>query len=244
MLEASKEVPPTSESTRPLVDPIDDIPNVVDSPIKPIRPPFLDFDAIEDQLSPHLPPSLTRHALGFSPIGLLFYVVIVAFIITALWRLRHRIRSAARRFIRKKDRDWIAEGYAMEEGHSFINNFPPSRPPSPPTRGVFKLLDPIRRVASLGSRQPPRPVGIQVTSPEARSGHASPVLRSPSFPDFHSANGAVPGSPRLYNVNIVANGSVSSLTSRSRNSSRMDLSSLMPRPLSRASSIHDVRVMP
>ena len=118
------------------------------------------------------------------------------------------------------------------------------RPPSPPPRGVFKLLDPIRRVASLGSRQPPRPVGIQVTSPEARSGQASPVLRSPSFPDFHSANGVVPGSPRLYNVNIVANGSVSSLTSRSRNSSRMDLSSLMPRPLSRASSIHDVRVMP
>lgn len=241
VLEASKEVPPASKSTRPLVDPIDDIPNAVNSPVKPIRPPFLDFDAIEDQLSPHLPPSLTRHSLGFSPVGLLFYVVVMTFIIVTFWRLRHRIRSTARRFIRRKDRDWISEGYAMEEGHSFTSNFPssrpPSRPPSPPSRGVFKLFDPLRRVATLGSRQPPRPVTIQVTSPEPRSGQASPVLRSPSFPDFFTSSGAAPGSPRLYNVNIVANGSVSSLTSRSRNSSRMDLPSLMPRPLSRASSM-------
>ncbi|KAI0093758.1 nucleoside phosphatase family-domain-containing protein [Irpex rosettiformis] len=236
VLEASKEVPPAPGSTRPLVDPIDDIPGAANSPVKPIRPPFIDFDSIEDQLAPHLPPSLTRHALGFSPVSLLFYVVVMTFIIVTLWRLRHRIRSTARRFIRKKDRDWAAEGYAMEEGHSFANSFPPSRPPSPPSRGVFRLLDPIRRVASLSSRQPPRPVAIQVTSPEPRSGQSSPVLRSPSFPDFFSTSGTAPGSPRLYNVNIVANGSLTSLTSRSRNSSRMDLPSLMPRPLSRSNS--------
>ncbi|KAI0693329.1 nucleoside phosphatase family-domain-containing protein [Cytidiella melzeri] len=240
VLEASKEVPPASASTRPLVDPIDDMPNVDNSQVKPIRPPFLDFDAIEDHLSSHLPPSLTRHALGFSLVGLLFYIVVMSFIIVTFWRLRHRIRSTARRYIRKKDRDWAAEGYALEEGHSLSSLFPssrpPSRPPSPPSRNVFKLLDPIRRVASLGNRPPLRPVTIQVTSPGLRSGQASPVLRSPSFPPPDFFNGGAPGSPRSHNVNILANGSVTSLTSRSRNSSRMDLTTLMSRPLSRASS--------
>ncbi|KAI0345096.1 hypothetical protein BDW22DRAFT_1418417 [Trametopsis cervina] len=241
VLEASKEVPAASKLSRPLVDPIDDISNAVNSPVKPIRPPFLNFDAIEDHLSPHLPPSLTRHALGFSLVGLLFYVLMMTFVVVAFWRLRHRVRSAARRFIRKRDRDWIADGYAMEEGYSLAtapSSRPSSRPASPTSRGVFKLLNPIRRVASLGSQQP-RPVSIQVSSPNVRSGQPSPVLRSPSFPppDFFNVTGATPGSPRLYNVNLVANGSLTSLTSRSRNSSRMDLTTLMPRPLSRASSV-------
>ena len=46
VLEASKEVPPLSSSTRPIVDPIDDIPDLATSPVQPIRPPFLDFDEV------------------------------------------------------------------------------------------------------------------------------------------------------------------------------------------------------
>lgn len=244
VLEASKEVPPASASARPLVDPIDDIPNVADSPVKPIRPPFLDFDAIEDQISHHLPPSLTRHALGFSPVGLLFYIIIMTLFVMALYRLRHRIRSSVRRTIRKKDRDYIAEGYSMEEGHALTGAFlSPSRPPSPPSRGLFKFLDPLRRITSAGTRAA-RPASIVITSPNLRSGQQSPARasphRSPSFPPPDFFNGAAssydPGSPRLYNANLVGNGSLSSLTSRSRNSSRMDLTTLMPRTISRTHS--------
>lgn len=241
VVEASKEVPPASKASRPIVDPIDDIPNIDNSPVKPIRPPFLDFDAIEDHISHHLPPSLTRHALGFSPVGLLFYVVVLSLFLMTFYRMRHRIRSTIRRLVRKKDRDYIVEGYAMEEGHAAGAFFPPSRPPSPPARGIYKLLDPIRRLSSLGNRAS-RPASIYVSSPSPtiRSGQSTPVHRSPTFPPPDFSDGAAtsfnPGSPRLYNGNLVANGSLSSLTSRSRNSSRMDLTTLIPRTISRAAS--------
>lgn len=230
VLEASNEVSPLSESTRP---PINSIPDAGHSSVEPPRPPFLDFDAIEDQLSHHLPSSLTRHSLGFSPVGLIFYFVAVTVFITVFYRLRHRIRSSVRRFARRKDRDYIAMGYSMEEGYTFTNGLSsPSRPTSPTSRGVFRLLDPLRRVSSFGNR-PLRPASIVVTSPTSRSGQSSPSRmsphRSPSFPPQDFSNGAatsyVPGSPRLYNGNLVSNGSVTSLTSRSRNSSRMDLTS-------------------
>lgn len=232
VLEASKEVPPLSPSSRPIVDPIDDIPNVDNSIVKPIRPPFLDFDAIEDHISHHLPPSLTRHALGFSIVGLFFYVVIVAVFVTTLYRLRHRLRSTIRRCIRKKDRDYLTQGYSMEEGRALTNGLASPRSPSPPTRGVSRAFAALRRWSSFGSHKVPT-ASIIVT------GQASPLRgsRSPTFPPADYPNGAAssfdPGSPRL--GNLVFNGSVSSLTSRSRNSSRLDLS-LMSRTVSRTNS--------
>lgn len=242
VLEASKEVPPLSAAVRPLVDPIDDIPDVANSPVKPIRPPFLDFDAIEDHISHHLPPSLTRHALGFSPVGLLFYLLVFSFCATTLYRLRHRIRSTLRRCIRKKDRDYVLQGYAMEEGHALNGGLPSPRPSSPPARGIARALSALRRISLLGSHKPrPASIVITSTSPTLRSGQASPSrsspIRSSSFPtDFY--NGAAtsfdPGSPRL--GSIAANGSLSSLTSRSRNSSRLDLTTFMPRTISRTNS--------
>lgn len=229
VLEASKEVPPLTKSTRPLVDPIDDIPDVANSPIKPIRPPFLDFDAIEDHISQHLPPSLSRHALGFSIVNLFFYFVIVALCVTTLYRLRHRIRSTLRRFARKKDRDYISLGYSMEEGRALTNGLP-SRPSSPPVRGASRILTSLRRISSFGSRSP-RPTSIIVT------GQASPLRGSPTFPPPDFSNAAAssfdPGSPRL--ANLAFNGSLSSLTSRSRNSSRLDLTHI-PRTISRTNS--------
>ncbi|KAH0826961.1 hypothetical protein J3R83DRAFT_4620 [Lanmaoa asiatica] len=74
VLEASKEVKPLSSHSKPLVDPVQDIPsNLRNPPITPIRPPFLDLDAIEEKISQHLPPVLTRESLGFSPVVFLFY---------------------------------------------------------------------------------------------------------------------------------------------------------------------------
>ncbi|GJE87050.1 golgi apyrase [Phanerochaete sordida] len=233
VLEASKEVPPLSSSTRPIVDPIDDIPDLATSPVKPIRPPFLDFDALEDHISHHLPPSLTRHALGFSLVGLIFYLIIVVFCTSTLYRLRHRIRSTVRRFVRKKDRDYLAQGYQMEEGRSLMNGL--ASPSSPPRGGVSRALAMLRRFSSFGTSRMPPPLPIVLTSqPSPTRGS---MTRSPSFPPVDFADGAAssfnPGSPRL--GSLAFNGSVTSLTSRSRNSSRLDLSTL-PRTISRTHS--------
>ncbi|OSD08457.1 hypothetical protein PYCCODRAFT_1356766 [Trametes coccinea BRFM310] len=248
VLEASREVPAASAVSRPIVDPLDDIPDLSTSPIQPIRPPFLDFDGIEDKISHHLPHSLTRHSLGFSPIGFLFYVLVVALISSTLYRMRHRIRSAVRRFVNKRDRAYLAEGYMMEEGQSLTGGPPPSPVWSPsPSRMSFQFLPPLRRLSSsLGLRAPrPSPLSLSRDS-SLRSGQRSPArvspLRSFSFPvpkvqgsltPHDAPNGTatsyVPGSPRLHDGSIVSNGSVSSLSSRSRNNSHINLSSLAPR---------------
>jgi Golgi apyrase len=73
VLEASKEVPPLSSTTKPITDPLDgwSRPHWMDSPFA-FSPPFWDFDTIEDKLSDHLPTSLTRKSLGFSLVGFRF----------------------------------------------------------------------------------------------------------------------------------------------------------------------------
>jgi golgi apyrase len=235
VLEASKEVPALSSSARPIVDPIEDIPDMANSPVKPIRPPFLDFDALEDHISHHLPSSLSRDRLGFSIVGLFFYLVVVAFCITALYRLRHRMRSTLRRCIRKKDRDYISQSYSMEEGRPLTSGQTTPRSGSPPVHGISRALAVLRRMSSFRSPKQPPSVPIVLT------GQASPLRGSPhrslSFfpPDFSNAAASSfdPGSPRL--ANLAFNGSLSSLTSRSRNSSRLDLTHI-PRTISRTTS--------
>ncbi|KAF7799605.1 hypothetical protein EIP86_010843 [Pleurotus ostreatoroseus] len=237
VLEASKEVPPLSDSTRPIVDPIDDIPNDSHTTIKPIRPPFLDFDAIEDQLSGHLPSSLTRQSLGFSPVAFLFYLFAVTLFISMTYRLRHRIRSTMRRCARRKDRDYIALGYSMEEGHALTSGLSTPSRPSSPTRTIFQFFNPFRRRSASGNRRMP-PASVVITSPVSRSGRSSPTHvsphRSPLFAPADFPSG-VPGSPHFYTASLVSNGSVASLTSRSRNSSRMDLTSYAKQALPRTS---------
>ncbi|KAH9952162.1 nucleoside phosphatase family-domain-containing protein [Amylocystis lapponica] len=255
VLEASKEVPPLSKSSPPLGDPLDDASRPVDSPIQPIRPIFnFDFDAIEDRISPHLPPSLTRESLGFSLVAFLLYCFMVTVFLAVTYRLRHRVRSAMRRFGRKRDR---AQSYSLEEGQLLYHPRSPSPWTPSPARSSFQLLQPLASLSSslsgLGSR-PSRPPPISVSGPGTppRSNPTTPTRRSPmrsfSFPVSKGspglgadANGAAtayaPGSPRLHDGSIAANGSVSSLSSRSRNSSQMNLSALTPRQaLSRSSS--------
>ncbi|KAI0707728.1 nucleoside phosphatase family-domain-containing protein [Earliella scabrosa] len=252
VLEASSEVPPASPHSRPIVDPIDDIPDISTSPIQPIRPPFIDWDKFEDKISHHLPHSLTRHSLGFSPVAFVFYLLICALCAATLYRMRHRIRSTVRRFINKRDRAYLAEGYMMEEGLSLTGGAPPS--PSWPSSGsrVSNYLPPLDRLSSSLGLRASRPSPLSISrDPSLRSGQYSPgrasPLRSFSFPGSKAQNGLsahdepngtatsfIPSSPRLPDGSIVSNGSVSSLQSRSRNSSHINLSSIAPRQVSRS----------
>ncbi|KAI0780527.1 nucleoside phosphatase family-domain-containing protein [Trametes elegans] len=243
VLEASSEVKPASASSPPIVDPLADIPDISTSPVQPIRPPFLNWDAVEDKISHHLPASLTRHSLGFSPVGFVFYLFAAAFCTMLLYRMRHRIRSTVRRFINKRDRAYLAEGYMMEEGQSLTGGPPPS-PPWSPSASRLSFLPPLRRLSStLGLRASRPPPLVISREPSGRSAQYSPArvspLRSFSYPipktpgGLDASNGTatsfVPGSPRLQDGSVVSNGSVSSLLSRSRNNSHINLSSLAPR---------------
>lgn len=254
VLEASKEVPAASPSTPPLMDPLDDVSANPHPPVHPVRPPFLDFDAIEDKISHHLPSSLTRHSLGFSLIALMFYLALFSFLLVLFHRMRHRIRSTLRRTFLKKGRsyDHAEEGQAQPG--------PSGTPPSPrwssSPRVSLQLLQPLGRLSgSLGRKsplRPPPPITVDdksyvLKAPQSSSpARTSPPARSYTFPASKpghgllvpgsvqdSPNGAgtavVPGSPRFADGNIVSNGSVSSLTSRSRNSSQMNLPSFMSR---------------
>ncbi|KAI0373058.1 hypothetical protein BV20DRAFT_963556 [Pilatotrama ljubarskyi] len=248
VLEASREVPPASATSRPIVDPLDDIPDISTSPVQPIRPPFLDFDAFEDKISHHLPPSLTRHSLGFSPVAFLFYLFLVGFCSMTICRMRHRIRSTIRRFVGKRDRAYLADGYMMEEGQSLTGGSPPSPSWSPSASRVSsQLLPPLKRLSSSLGFRASRPSPLTISrEPSVRGGPHPPArvspLRSFSFPvpkaqgglaPHDTSNGTatafVPGSPRLHDGSMVSNGSVSSLSSRSRNNSHINLSSLAPR---------------
>ena len=129
VLEASKEVPPLSSTTKPITDPLDDWsrPHWMDSPFT-FSPPFWDFDTIEDKLSDHLPTSLTRKSLGFSFVGFLFYIFMLGALGMVIWRLRFSLRATFKRIGRYASRGRPGNGgytagrkitsdsYAMEEG--------------------------------------------------------------------------------------------------------------------------------
>jgi len=227
VLEASKEVSPLSKSDRPLVDPLDDIPASAHNPIRPIRPPFLDFNRIEDHISQHLPPSFTRQSLGFSPVVLIFYILLICGLVSITYRLRQRLGMSFRRFrrsSRRRDRDFTLEEYMMEEANGYIGN---SRPSSPSSYLLSTILRPLRRFTS-SSRPRPHPISTTSLSPFIRhthsSAHASPTTASTSPSLQYQTGMSRSSSPSnsYFEDGIVPN-SISSL-SRSRNSSQMNLS--------------------
>ncbi|KAG0695272.1 nucleoside phosphatase family-domain-containing protein [Suillus ampliporus] len=244
VLEASKEIKPSSSSSRPLADPIDGIPaSTPNPPIKPIRP-FWDIDVLEDHVSPHLPASLTRKSLGFSPITMLFYVTVLIVVGCIVFRLRHPLRVARRRVLRSSFKRDLHGAYAMEEGAAI------SRPPSPSSFLPLSLLRSLRRlVSSSTSSSRPRltPISTSLHPPPTRhsqaSTHTPPYHNtsdgfSTSTSTSHTLsrasspiNATAPDDTRKNSVS-----SVSSINPRSRNSSHMNLT-LFPRPLSRANSV-------
>lgn len=230
VLEASKEVPPRSKSDRPLVDPLDDIPESANNPIRPIRPSFLDLDAIEDHISQHLPSSLTRQSLGFSPVTLIFYMLLLSGFVSVVYRIRRQIQFTFRRLRhggRWRDRETLEE-YWMEEG-TISNGHAGSSNSTLITR-LRRFMSRLRSQPT-STNQKPTLRHIPTFSPHMSSptGSSSPT---------HQLQNGYPGSsspsPGHFDDSNLSN-SVSSL-SRSRNSSQMNLTTLVPRPISRANS--------
>lgn len=240
VLEASKEVPMLSKSDRPLVDPLDDIPESAHNPIRPIRPPFLDLNLIEDQISQHLPASLTRQSLGFSPVILMFYMLLIFGLLSIAYRFQRQLKISFRRFRRnnrRRDRDITLDGYAMEEGKVATGFTGNSR--LLPTYLLSTILRPLRRFISPLPRL--HPSSAPSPNPFLRhtyttSVHGSPTTGS-SSPIQQHQNGSRSSSPASsYLEDGITHSSISSLP-RSRNSSQMNLSTLVPRQMSRANSL-------
>ena len=260
VLEASKDIPPLRHDSPPLVDPLDDISDTDPSHIHPIRPPFnLDFDAIEDHISAHLPPSLSRHSLGFSFVAFLFYLVVFLSVFLVIYRTRHYVRLCMRRWMRsssKRDKDLTT--ISLEEGEYMNGNgrfTAPSSPLPPSLPYSRRWLGSIRKITSLWGARPSQP-NTHSRKSYLRGVQSSPSRISPtrslSYPTYHDVNSFVPkptsasASPTIgaYDDNTTSKtngeaGGASSLSiySRSRNSSTISLSTLVPRqPISRTSS--------
>ena len=239
VLEASKEIKPSSSSSRPLADPVDDIPSSTPNPpIKPIRP-FWDLDVLEEHVSPHLPTSLTRKSLGFSFITILFYVIVLIAVGCIIFRLRYQLRIARRRFPRGSFKRVDLDGaYAMEEGVVIQH---PSSPASflPPS-----LLRPLRRIASsstLPSRPRLTPIATSLQSRHSLTSAPSPHTYQSAYDGFstststsHTSRASSP-TEDITMTNGVA--SLSSINPRSRTSSHANLTLFPRQTLSRANSV-------
>ncbi|KAF9022537.1 hypothetical protein BDZ89DRAFT_1070593 [Hymenopellis radicata] len=210
VVEASKEIP-ILDSGKPIGDPLDNIPDE-NFPIQPIRPPWVDM--LEDKITPHLPSSLTRSSLGFSPVILLFWIMVFFIALLISYPLRRRLRANCLRSIRTMSKQRDFEIYNMEEGKPFANG---SRPPSP-TGKSFKWL---RRIITTSHRPTPARMSPSLSIP------SSPVTPSRISPtrSYSLPTGIIP-SDDFY--------------SRSQNASQLNLSSLAPRQgaISRINSMH------
>jgi golgi apyrase len=219
VLEASKEIIPNMKSAKPLVDPIDDIEDIEHFPIQPIRPPYFSMDAIEAKIAPHLPLSLNRDALGFSPVIFMFYAFLAFVILAAGYPMRRQIRACFLRTIRNvTKRDGATYGDLMEEG-KIMNRNRPSSPISSSGRWMY----PIRRFFSSKSKS-------SVSIPSTPVLRQNPARNSPTR-SYSMPNGFVSSSSSSQYISRspspVPDESV--LTSRSRNGSQINLSSMAPR---------------
>lgn len=249
VLEASKEVPPVKKAMKPIVDPIDDIENIKNSPIRPIRPIF-SIDAIEERIAPHLPSSLNRDTLGFSPVLFLLYILILFVLALVAYPQRRRLRASCLRTVRAATIRDAARIDLMEEG--YVSN---TRSPSP-TSGNF-LLYPIRRL--FGKCHPTKPSLSIATSGNPILRHILPngshsVRSSPTRSNFVQLNDihsiatstqyiSRSPSPALVddNSNVSFSANQSLMTSRSRNSSQINLSGIAGTrviTISRSNSLH------
>jgi hypothetical protein len=257
VLEASKEVPLLSGTDRPLTDPIDDIP--IDSPIRPIRPPMLSLEAIEDRISPHLPIVLSRTSLGFSPVIFLLLMSVCLISLVAC-PVRRQIRGLCLRSVRHTTRrDSLEEGTLNGNGHSLPSS------PAPPTKNWLHTLrrafsftptprhpvslsvltsnhSNIRRMGltNLARPSPTRsytlPNGFDASTSSAQYSPRPSMSRSPSpspgFRDDTLTSNAINTNNSSSTVSMVN----PLISSRSRNTSLMNLSIIVPRQISRTSS--------
>jgi golgi apyrase len=264
VLEASKEVPPLSATTAPITDPLDGFTHWIDYPFS-FKPPFWNFGVIEDTLSDHLPSSLTRESLGFSLVRFTFHLAVLFTIFVMYCRVRYFLRAPFRRITRHIL--WCRTGTrihttAMEEGQGSAAGLYPT---SPHTSSSFlslrTMFRPIRRITSHLRYARPPPLAPPLSRGHTKSTAFTrvPPIRSFSFPLPHSPSTSPtmsssvtlaainasttatstqmgPASPRLGQFDEAGN-VPSFFSTRSRNSSQMNLSSLVPRqPISRSNS--------
>lgn len=239
VLEASKEIKASSSSSRPLADPVDDIPaSTPNPPIKPIRP-FWDLDVLEEHVSPHLPASLTRESLGFSFITMLFYATVLIAIGCIVFRLRYRLRLARGRILRGSfKRVGLDDTYAMEEGVGTPH------PPSPSSLLPPSLLRPLRRLVSSSTLSSSRPRLTPIaTSLQSRHSQTSvpsppPYLTTSSYDGFSTSTSTSHTQSRASSPtdDITMANNVSSINPRSRTSSHANLTLFPRQTLSRANS--------
>ena len=249
VLEASKEVPPSVKDSGPLPDLLEVPSNSDDSRT---------LDAVDGRMSSHLPPSLTRHSLGFTLAGVLFCLFTVFCVLFIACRLRRYIRICIRRLTRfspKRDRD-LAES-SMEQGDGAAYGDSPISSPYSQRVSSFPSLRwwrHLRRMTPVWHRhrspqhtnQIYRPLPRLVPPSPAR---ASPIRPSPSSTLAQRSELSTPrstsASPTLGSYDDyfpsknadAGEASSVSLYSRSRNSSTISLSVLVPRqPLSRTAS--------
>jgi Golgi apyrase len=234
VLEASKEIKPSSSSSRPLVDPINDIPaSTSKPPITPIRP-FWDLDVLEEHVSPHLPASLTRESLGFSFISILFYFIVLFAVGCIAFRLRDRLRVARRHILRGSfKRADLDDAYAMEEGMGT------SHPPSPPSFLPPSLLRPLRRLVSstLPSRPRLTPIATSFQSRHSQASGPSPPPYHNIYDGFSTSTSTSHNSRASSPTDDITVNSVSSINPRSRTSSHANLTLFPRQTLSRANSL-------
>ncbi|KAF5373537.1 hypothetical protein D9758_000906 [Tetrapyrgos nigripes] len=251
VLEASKEVPPLKASDKPIVDPLDDIPDKENFPIQPIRP-F--FDVLEDKLTPHLPPSLHRTSLGFNPALFLFYLSVFFIMSLVLCPLRRQLRAACLRTIRgvaKRDTD----SYALEEGQ-FLNgngsamNGNTSSAPSAFRKWLRRVLPPSLRPSSRRLVRNHRPPVLSISGNTVRDSQTTPTKGSPVRPAADWTGGMVTSmsssssiisrsSSPLPSPGLVDEFNASSSFTRSRTPSQIN-STMVPRSISRVGSLHEL----
>jgi len=251
VLEASKEVPPKNKYAKPLVDPIDNIEDKEHSHIQPIRPPFYSFHGFEDRITQHLPSSLHRDSLGFSPVFLVLLVFMMSVMLFVCYPLRRQLRTIFLRSMRSLHRQRDPYDELMEEGRIGGG----SRPASP-TLGS-KLPAALRHLFPTSSKPPPSPLSLVTNGPAVRNF----TTRATPYPSLNDMNDSPTGStsqymhaasisrapsrtgspaPSMLGIDEYGMNGLGSAGSRSRNASQLNIGngSLTPRPvaMSRSSS--------
>lgn len=230
VLEASKEVPPIKQSDKLIVDPVDDIEDY-SGVLKPIRPPFfsISMDDIEDKLASHLPSSLTRDSLGFSPVLILIWMVVVFVLFIMIYPLRRQLKMSLLRPMRGK-RDF--RGESMEEGR-FISENGPTAPTWRPPLWVRRLLSRsgVTRDGDVHLLPHLQPFG-SLNSLQTLSSENSTEATVVSSTRYTISRGPSPGPGGMIHEGQQF------LTSRSRNSSQLNLEEFArrPAPVSRSDS--------
>ncbi|KAG9014050.1 Golgi apyrase [Tulasnella sp. JGI-2019a] len=131
VLEASKGIPPMSKTANPISDPMGPVLSPSEKPTGGRVLPFgldgMDFGSIEQ----HFPSPLRRETLGFSPVMLLIYVIVLGVMACIVSKVRyHRLRSTFRKWRRgsiKRDTFMMSED-GLTSGSSGSDDTPPLTP--------------------------------------------------------------------------------------------------------------------